>query len=115
VKTPKDLYSLRIGQVSYKERTKDPVLPKKLTSTVGLPRVPNKAHEALLLTNGRFHLTLIPSPHPLSPLPNFFIIQGEKMNANIVSKVNFSKNYQLPLFCIDKCTTVVLIYMYILC
>jgi hypothetical protein len=51
VKAPRDLYTLAISQVSYKERTKTTMFTKDWTSKVGLSRFPNNAHEAFLLTN----------------------------------------------------------------
>jgi hypothetical protein len=52
VKAPRDLYTLAMSQVSYKERTKTTMVTKNCTSKVGLSRFPNNAHEAVLLTNG---------------------------------------------------------------
>ena len=52
VKAPRDLYTLAMSQVSYKERTKTTMVTKNWTSKVGLSRFPNNAHEAFLLTNG---------------------------------------------------------------
>jgi hypothetical protein len=52
VKTPRDLLSLAMSQVFYKERTKTTIATKNCTSKVGLSRFPNIEHKAFQLTNG---------------------------------------------------------------
>jgi hypothetical protein len=52
VKVPRDLHTLAMSHVSYKERTKTIMVTKNWTSKVGFSRFPNNAHEAFLLTNG---------------------------------------------------------------
>ncbi len=51
VEAPRDLYTLAISQVSYKERTKTILVTQNWTSKVGFSRFPNNAHEAFLLTD----------------------------------------------------------------
>jgi hypothetical protein len=52
VKASRDLYTLPMNQVSYKEITKTTMVTENWTSKVGLSRFPNNAHEAFVLTNG---------------------------------------------------------------
>jgi hypothetical protein len=48
VKAPRDLITIAISQVSYKERAKTTMVTKNW-SKVGLSRFSNNAHEAFLL------------------------------------------------------------------
>jgi predicted nucleotidyltransferase component of viral defense system len=51
VKAPRDLYTLAMSRVSYKERTKTTMVIKNWTSKVRISRFPNNDHQAFLLTN----------------------------------------------------------------
>ena len=52
LKTPSTLYALASVQVSYKERTKLTIVTKDWTSSIGLSRFPNNAHDAIKLVTG---------------------------------------------------------------
>jgi hypothetical protein len=52
MKAPRDLHTLAMSQVSYKERKQNTMVTKNWTFIVGLSRFPSNAHEAFLLTNG---------------------------------------------------------------
>jgi hypothetical protein len=52
LKAPRNLYTLAMSQLSYKERTKTAMVTKNWTSKDELSRIPNNAHEAFLLTSG---------------------------------------------------------------
>jgi hypothetical protein len=50
VKAPKDLYTLAMSKIFFKERTKTTMVNKNWTSKIGLSRFPNTAYESFLLT-----------------------------------------------------------------
>ena len=52
LKTPSNLYDLASVQVSYKERTNSTIVTKDWTSSIGLSRFPNNAHDAIKLVTG---------------------------------------------------------------